>query len=327
MPRRGVSVDGLDTQGGAAVLDRPADGAQPAAQPEDGGSGSEPTPAERNTVVNDLFRSAAGRPALKPFEAAPDGGSAPEASGDEKPAGPERGTDGKFVPRRAVPEMIRTAEDAVRAADAEIADLKRQLDERDPEKLRQQWAADEQTRAAERAQQAVTEQERADVARYERLKDTPDADLSAEDYQWREDRKALLAAFPQADALYRAQYEQRLAQERGQLQQRDTEFWSGVRGQILQAASTFGVDPEKWKQSGVTWLDMTADAVMAREDAVRTELGARISELENELRQYRFNGAGGIAAHRAPMGAGRSGGGALQTGNDRMNSIFRSASA
>lgn len=288
-----------------AVLDPPADAAAPSAEPPTGESGAPPEPdaAQLGRSMNDFMRGVMGQdaPTSKPEDGTATGESAPADAGDvEAGSAPARGTDGRFLPRRGIPEAVRSAEE-------KIADLERQLAERDPEKIREQLRNED-------AQQALSSRHIEDAERYEAACRMPDSDPRLMEYvpndpegrtlyQWREDRKELIAKYPEAEAAIRASVEQRAQAQ-----------WASLLGQqraeIIGVASELGVDPDRWKQPGTTWASMTRDAV----SAATAPLQDRITALERELHSARTNGLGGA---RAPVAAGRSSGGARpQTMND-----------
>ena len=286
-------------------------------QPPDGGSGSQPEQPDReaeSAYVNDVFRQAAhARSTLKPSEVEPDGGSAPE--GDVKPSEqgqPVRDQLGRFIPRRGVAEAVRTAEERA-------ADLERQLAERDPDKIREQAIADykaEQLQASENAKlDEIAQTQAATVKRYRELCDTPDLDISPEDYQWREDYKERLKAYPEVQQFHEAAAQLQIEAER-------TAFLGDLRSQITETASLPGVNAELFKKPGTTWLDMGKHLY----EAGQSVSARRIAELEAENRQLKLSGPRGLGAVRAPMGAGRSSpGSAPLDENTYMNNLFRGA--
>jgi hypothetical protein len=236
----------------------------------------------------------------KPENGAPSGESTPSGDVEAGRGQPERGPDGKFLPRRGAATAVRTAEERV-------ADLERQLAERDPERLRAQW---ENERTVQEATQTEAEQARADADRYEQLRDIPDRDLSDEDYRWREDRKALLAQFPTARQAM-------LAEAVRAAETRTNGILNGIADEVRTGAAEFGVDPERWNlKSGATWLSMTRDAVTAQ----TTPLKERIAELERELHSSRTVGPNGFGTVRVPALSGSSGGG---TRSNSMNEWLR----
>jgi hypothetical protein len=225
----------------------------------------------------------------KPEDGAPSGEPAPQGDVEAGRGQPERGPDGKFLPRRGAAEAVRTAEERV-------ADLERQLAERDPKRLRAQW---ENERTVQEATQTEADQAKADAERYERLRDIPDRDLSDDDYRWREDQKGLLTQYPKARQAMLAEADRRAEAQ--------TNAWgNAIAAEVQTGAAEFGVDPQVWAPgTGATWLSMTRDAVAAQ----TTPLKARIAELERELHSSRTVGPNGFGTVRVPALSGNSGGG------------------
>jgi hypothetical protein len=191
----------------------------------------------------------------------------------------------------------------VRSAEERIADLERQLAERDPDRLREQIQTEQATRAATDTEEAEA---RADASRYLQLRDVPDRDLSDEDYRWREDRKALLNSVPKVQRAYQAQ----LDQERATAQQAVEAERNGIRNyvakQVQTRAAKYGIDPSKWGPgSGADFGSMADDIA----EAIATPLRERVAELERELYAARVNGPNGLGSVRVPAMNGRSGGG------------------
>lgn len=282
-------------------MDPPAEAAAPAAEPQspppagESGRPGQPDRARIDRAMNAFMRGELDPSAVtsKPAEAAAPGEPAPAAEAGDVEAGsaaPERGPDGRFLPRRGAAERI--------------AELERQLAERDPERLRQQW---ETERATREATDADEQQARADAERYERLRDVPDRDLSDEDYRWREERKALLAQFPKARQAMRAEAARAIEAERLGL-------LNHVATEISARAAKYGIDPKRWgPDSGATFGSMADDIA----EAVASPLKERIAELERELHAARTTGPNGIGTLRVPALNGRSGGAApARTVND-----------
>ncbi len=292
-------MESTENQGsGTAVLDPPADAVQPTDAPPAGESGGQEAsdPAALSRSMNDFMRGGLGPPdpTSKPDGDAAAGESAPDPSGDVEAGGaPVRGSDGRFVSRRGVPEAVKSAEERV-------AELERQLAERDPEKIREQIRNED-------AQQAISSRAAEEATLYEeacRMLDT-DARLSEPVpgdpdgrnlYQWREDRKELIARYPQAEEAIRSDVERRFQAQ-----------WNGVlaaqRADITSVATEYGIDQESWKRPGTTWASMTRDAVAH----ATAPLQDRIAALERELHNARTSGFG---AARAPEAPGRSSAGA-----------------
>jgi hypothetical protein len=236
----------------------------------------------------------------KPENGAPSGEPAPQGDVEAGRGQPERGPDGKFLPRRGAATAVRTAEERV-------ADLERQLAELDPVKQREKW---ENERTVQEATQTEADQARADAERYEQLRDIPDRDLSDDDYRWREDRKALLAQFPTARQAM-------LAEAARTAEAKTNGILNTIAAEVRTGAAEFGVDPQTWgPQSGATWLSMTRDAVAAQ----TTPLKERIAELERELHSSRTVGPNGFGTVRVPALSGNSGGG---TRSRTMDDWFR----
>lgn len=238
-------------------------------------------------------------------EVTDDGKPASEPSGDVTPEQPGKG-------RRS-----QNAE----ADKARIADLERQVAERDPEAIRQQARADfeaEQQRKAEaEATQAVADADAEEAAWYQRVRDVPDRNLSDEDYRKREDYRARLDLFPtvtkQARALARREADAVKAEHTAEAEA----FWQGVHGRFGLLQTLPGVTKEKLAETdlyeiGRHLYDTGGDT---REQKVRAELQPKLDAALEEVRrlkdasqQFRVNGRGGLAAARAPIaGGGRSG--------------------
>lgn len=293
-----------ENQDGAAVEQPLDESVQPAAQPAAGESGrQEPDPTALARGMNDFMRGEMGAPVAtsKPAEADASGESAPTDAGDVEAEGepPPRGPDGKFLPRRGVPK-------AVEEAQARIADLERQLADRDPSKV-----------AEREALEALEQSERADAERYRELNDLPDDHpklAEGDNWSFLQEYKRVLALSPKAAKQHRALYEI----EREQLTKGQEKFRTGVRDEILTGAREFGVDPKNWMgdEGDATWLSMTRDAVAAK----TAPLQARIAELERELHSARTVGPNGLGSVRAPAAAGRSSAGPPPR---TMNDILR----
>ena len=308
------------TSGSTAVIETDPS-AQPSAQPEAGGSGQdwhEAGPSEESKAFRALIASG-GRSGVttvtsKPSTADPDGGSTPE--GDVKPSAPDRGADGKFVPRRGVQKALAEADAKVAAAP-------------DPDQLREQIRAEvraEQQTAADNAKlDELAQSKAADVARYRQLLEVPDAEMSGDDYQFREDFKERLRLIPEVESTHRELARQTIEAERKALSTKEVNFLNGIYDQVATLASKAGIDPEKWKAKGVDFAVMAEDyataRVSAREAEVRAELGAEIRRLQDANQQFRLTGSRGLGAARTGLNGGVSGTGAPDL---NANDIFRS---
>lgn len=150
----------------------------------------------------------------------------------------------------------------------------------------------DRTAAAERdAQSTQATQARAEAERYDRLCRTPDAELSGEDYQWREDRKALLAAYPEAQQHLQAEADRRIAARQAELEATYSGIDRSLREQIAASAIESGVDPKSWEKPGTTWLTMSRDIAKAERAAGKAEAetaaAARVEAAETEAERLR----------------------------------------
>jgi hypothetical protein len=296
--------------------------AAPAAEDWAGGSG-ELSKAARNAGINAWIRGGEAEPTSKPAESAPAEGSTPAENGqtgDVKPA--ERVADPlresmtrSGVPRRGVPRAVETAEQKAAALEAKLAEM-------DPEKLRQQVRAEI---AAEQAQQAeaaklddLSKSQRANVERYRKLVETPDAQLSHEDYAWREEFKEKLAAFPEVQQFHTAQVAMQI-EAAGKAQEQ------ALRTALQRHVSKPGVDPDTFRKLG-EWGALGDHLYEAGGKARQPEIDqrdARIAELEGTIRQLTVSGNGGLGAGRSLAPAGRSSSVIPKDGNAAMNDWLR----
>ena len=293
---------GTDGVAATAVAD-----AEPSAQPfseESGRQEQQADPARVSGAMNAFMRGQMGAPVAtsKPEDGAPSGESTP--SGDvEAGRGPERGPDGKFLPRRGGPERI--------------AELERELAARDPVKLREQW---ENERTVREATDTEAEQARADAERYQRLRDLEAAQMSDEDWNFAETYRKDLNAAPVAVRKANALAEQTIKAERQALSAERNGILNTIAAEVRTGAAEFGVDPKAWgPDSGATWLSMTRDAVAVQKTVIAAR-DARIAELERELHSSRTVGPNGFGTVRVPALSGSSGGG---TRSNSMNDWLR----
>ena len=288
----------LQGQGSVAVAESTDDVAQPSAQLEAGApGGSVLDRAAMNVAMNDFMRGMIGNDSstLKPAEAAASGEPAP--SGDvEAGSTPERGPDGRFLSRRGVPEVARLREE-----------------------IRSEILA-EQAQAADTAKLGALEQTRAaDVAKYRRLIETPDDELwrdAPDDYQWREEFKARLRAYPEVEQLHKTLAEQEI-----------TTRWDRIRSDISQQMARLsakpGVDAEAYRRLpdfGQMGDHLYEAGGRARQPEI-DQRDTRIAALERELHAVRTSSLG---AARAPVDPGRSSAGRpVQTMNDWLRGAPR----
>lgn len=326
-----TSTSTIATEGAEqpTATEAPAQSAQPSAESSSGESGAARSglaDAQLNAAMNGFLRSGKNDepPTLKPDDASTAGESDTADAVDVKPADPLRGTDGRFLPRRAVPEIVQQQQ-------TEVETLRAQLAERDPAKLREQHFAEFQ-QAQQQAQLAQTSTQMADRLRadadlfeaacrmtdsdprlYEAAPNDPDGRTV---YQWREDRKELIARYPEAEQALRAESERSYAQ------------WveadrAKTREAISASAQREGVDPERWKTPGVTWDSMAKDLADAREAKVRAELQPQLDELAQLRRDIQQLTPQALGAQRGPATAGRSGEAVSYGFNDAMNAWLR----
>lgn len=273
----------------------------------------------QNTRVNSFMRELMGAPTREPSESTPAEESAPEAvSGDVKPAGQgeqAQQQNGRGVPRRGVPKVVSSLEE-------EVATLKAQLAERDPEKLREQWRQEQQAAQTTSADQAHLEEmartRQQEVERYRKLQDIPDSQLSHEDYTWREGMKERLAQFPDVRAFYETDAGQRITQA-------EQAHVSTLRSSLSRHAKYDGVDGDAFKKL-TDWGSIGDHLYAAGKQAVQPEVDkrdARIKELEGEVRQLRVSGGRGLGAAREPVAGGRSAASVPRGANAVMNDFMR----
>lgn len=295
-------MEGDQASQGAPPADDSAAGASPTAQSQGGEPGGQsPTLEEQSASVNDAIRSAAlgSRSTLKPPETDASGESAPQ--GDVKPEEPVRGADGRFVPRRGVPEAAKVAlREEVRA-----------------ELLAEQQQATEHAKLDE-----MSKTREADVARYRTLIETPDARLSADDYAWREDFKEKLELIPEVVSYHQELTRQEIATRTAELSQKQTDFWGDVKGQMGRLSTLPGVDGAAYEKLG-NFEQMGGHLWEAGRASGRAELADENRRLADENRQLRQTGPRGLAAARSGLPGGRSSVPAPTDMNQRLFGAWR----
>jgi hypothetical protein len=228
----------------------------------------------------------------------------------------EPASDAEDVPAGAdTPGEKRSGRRSSRAqADAErIAELERRLAERDPEKIRADVEAE---LANQREQQALDAQEASDAERYRRLLETPDAELSGEDYQWREERKQLLAAYPRARKLSADLLEAERRSLAADFEGRREAFISNLAGQLERTASKPGVDAD--------FVRKTADLGLIGDhlwEAGARSRDAEVERLRAELAEHKLAGLG--SARTGLAGGGSAVGAPPVDEADVMNGLIR----
>lgn len=244
--------------------------------------------------------------------------TAPTSDAEKPDAAPPPGTDDKKPSRR---EQARTANEA-RIAELEAAvEAEKQAREDAIKQARDEARAEaerERAEAAEREQQeSLSRKHLEDVERFQRLMRLPDADLSDDDYRWREEQKQLLAKYPEAERFHMALAQESVKTEREALEKDRIAFWDGVRDQLGAAAKLPHVDPKALLANAETPLD-TWDkmagyyhaAGAAWKDAeYAPKLSAaeeKIAHLEDEIKDLKVVGPRGLGSGRAPVTGGRS---------------------
>ena len=323
-------MEATETASAAPPEATTAPDAQPAVQPEAEESGAPRSVASTRQqmagAMNAFLRDRTvpdEASTSKPAEGEATGESALSDDGDEKPVDPFRGADGRFLPRRAVPEVARQVNERLAAVDP----VKLRAE------IRAEIVAEQQQATTQQATAAMSEQYRYEAELFDAATRMPDSDTRLSDlvqgdpqgrnlYQWREDRKELIAKYPEAEAAMRADADHRAIT---QVQAWDEERRAAMRQQIHVSAQREGINPQKWLDLGanLTWDVMSKDIADAREARVRAEVKPsldRLSELERELQQLRPQALG---AQRAPVAAGRSSSAAPQSLSDAMNGWLR----
>lgn len=236
-----------------------------------------------------------------------DGGESRLGSGDDRgpdESAPGAGGVGSGTARTGGGRRSRAAEEAA----SRIADLERQVADRDPERLRQRWQSEQHERAA-------ADEDALEAERYERLRDVPIGALSNEDYQWREDYQARLSAFPKARSAMLAEAGHRIKRAEAALAERENGFLLTIRSQVAALNGRPGVSADTLK-SAPDFGAIGAHLYAAGDGAARAELQPKLDAALEEVRrlkggaaQSRLSGPGGIASARAPIaGGGRSAG-------------------
>jgi hypothetical protein len=201
---------------------------------------------------------------------------------------------------------------AAQANAERIADLERQLAERDPEKIRAQVLADreaEQQREAEaQAQAQLDDTDRAEAEEYRRLRDLEDRQMTDQEYRWREWYKGKLNLVPSATKAAKAQAQAELEAERAALRQEFSGTWDTIKRQMAAAEHLPGVDP------GAIVKGANFDAIRdhlyeAGQRSIQPKLDAALAEnrrLKAEAQALRVSGRLGLSGTRAPVHGGRS---------------------
>lgn len=271
---------------------------------------TDPAPAVSNgetpTETNDDDEEAE-TPVEQPAEPVAASVTTEATPGEEPPAKP---LSRREQERQAHQERISALEaENARLATEREADLQRARDE-----ARASYEADRTRQQTEAEQRAIAAQETADVERYERLRDLPSSEMSAEDWNWVEERKETLKKFPTVEAHHRTQATRFVDSKLAELNQKQGAFWIDVKSQMADAATRNGLDPKDWEKPGVTWnaiglaIEQATEARVTERvtaslkgevDAARAEVLKVRKELQDANDQL-------LSLTKAPRSAGRS---------------------
>lgn len=308
----------------------PAASSQSAEQPSSGrpfdfASAFDDYPASSvsETPPTDPKPAASGTDGETPADAGSKPADAPTPDADAAPK--SRRAEAREANLRRIAELeqevqtLRTATPADPDADREVAIAAAVEAARAEERDRIER---ERTEEAERAEQtALSQKHLQDVERLQKLMRLPDSALSAEDYNWREEQKELLAKYPEVEQHYRTVAQQEAAAARAESDaaiQRHLTAWDGeIRGQLAKAATLPNVNPDDLKANApnplTTWDQMASyyhaagaawkDAEYAPQIAERD---ATISRQQDEINDLRLVGPRGLGSSRAPVTGGRS---------------------
>lgn len=261
--------------------------------PEAGASSASP-PQDGDTAAFDMdaaIRQMAGSRSPLPFDtdsqtaaaASADAGDAAQ-SGDASPDAVHPTGQAPAKPRLSKLEL---AEQRASELAAENARLKAAVDAASPPPPD---ASEEERRQIE-----------ADERRYRDLLLKPDYELSAEDYQWREDQKELRAKVPRLQK----QYEAALEVDRAALQQQYDAAWNAVKADLTATLSFPGVTDEVKAQLLKAPL---SEQVRLHRQLERRQVEAEQADEIARLRKDNERLQGELlASTRAPVDGGRSG--------------------
>lgn len=278
------------------------------------GSAPPEQPSAPSVDMNDVMRQMAGlAPSASNLES--DGAEAVASHASAESASDTAESDDVSAGGAGSPSKPGRRASKAEANAQRIAELERQLAERDPEQIRQQVLAEQR---GEVTQSQAEAQRRADAARFRELQDTPDADLTGEEYAWREEQKKLISIVPGANQLL----ENLLAHDRqllwADVTGKQNAFWKDVGQQFSRLAERPGVDAntvntvKSIEQVGAHLYDAGAASRQPEIDELRAEV--------EDLRQF---GPRGISAARTPFAGGSSG--ASSGASFDMNAFMRRA--
>jgi hypothetical protein len=271
----------------------------------------EPQPAPQAEVDTSASRPSEPQPAAGPALASfadaisadvnrSEDREADAAASEAKPAGePPRSPDVKSGGRRS---------QAAQANAARIAELERQVAERDPERIRADIEAQRQREAASEAERQLAETDRQEAEEYARLRDLEDRQMTDQEYNWREGYKAKLKLVPEATRTARAHAQQEMLAYQADLAQRYEGAWNHLKSEMAQAASKPGVERDAIVKGG-SFREIADHLYEAGRKSLQPDLDRaleKVRKLEAEGRQFRLSGANGLGAARAPINGGRS---------------------
>lgn len=295
-----------------AVLDAPAATPAPSESAQAGSGGSDYQRVDFDSLFDDLPDdppAALGDDATPAADASTPATDAKPAAGDEpasvtapeKPAEPsttDESSRRKNVGAEKDAEIARLAAELATATTDREAAIEAARAEAREQALRDKPAQDEAAALAASAQ--------ADAERYRTLLETPDHEISPEDYTWREDRKALLKQYPEAERHFKTEADAQVAAAQAEAKAFQTNVLNGVASEFRALSTMPGVDAESFqKLPSPTDLGRALHAAGHATGYAegRAELQAENGRLQKENDELR---ASALGASRAPTVAGHS---------------------
>jgi hypothetical protein len=254
--------------------------------------------------------------------------SPPEVSKSDAAPTPDEG-------KPADPPKLSRRQQEAAAKEARIRELEAERDAavtKAREEARAEFEREQQTRAEREQQEALARSSQADIERFERLNRLPDDHptlAEGDNWAWLQERKRLLASFPEADKHYRT-WAERVVAERTQgveqtLASEREGFWNGVRAEMRQAATlpntsakdleigaegaptTFAEIAAYYHARGAGWKEAELAPQVAERDQRIAQHEEKIAELEDEIKDLRLVGPRGLGSARAATTGGASG--------------------
>jgi len=242
------------------------------------------------------------------------------------------------------PKLSRRQQEAA-AKDARIAELEASVEKARDEaraEARQQYDREQQERQEASDREALARSSQADVERFERLNRLPDDHptlAEGDNWTWLQERKRLLASFPEADKFYRTWAENVVTERtKGVEQTLKTEregFWNGVRAEFRAAATLPNTSPKDlevgnadapttfrdmaayYHARGAGWKEAEYAPQIAERDQRIASLEEKVAEQEADIKDLRTFGPRGLASARAATTGGQSG--SESTGSSGFN--------